>query len=133
MWCTNLGSMIERKARRAVDVVVSSIAEGAVGADDDLLAASRELHGDKLFLIVLLECRPKFLNERRGRYGQSLDVLELASLDGAQFERQRQFHTCYYICQLGACQYHLNRIQPRHHHFVRDTDLSRRGSFDKGG
>lgn len=48
--------MVECKAGRALDIVVSAVSQGAVRADDDLLTASRKLHGMELLLVVLLEC-----------------------------------------------------------------------------
>ena len=47
--------MVEGEARRALDIVVPAVAQGAVGADDDLLGAARQLDGDELLLIIPLE------------------------------------------------------------------------------
>lgn len=70
----NLRGVVEREARRALDIVVPPIPEGAVRADDDLLAASRELSGDELLFVVLLERGAELVDQVRGRDRQGLDV-----------------------------------------------------------
>ena len=51
----NLCEVVEGEARRALDVVVPPAAQGAVRADDHLLAAAGQLDRDELLLVVPLE------------------------------------------------------------------------------
>jgi hypothetical protein len=66
--------VVKRKARRALHVKVAAVAERAVLADDDELAAAGELDRRELLLVVLFKRRAE-LPEETGRVGrQVLDV-----------------------------------------------------------
>jgi hypothetical protein len=57
--------VVEGEARGALHVVVSSTAKRVVGTDNDLLAATRQLHRCKLLFIVLLEGGRELRGEAR--------------------------------------------------------------------
>jgi len=70
----NLSGVVEREARRALDIVVAPVTQRAVGADNDLLAASGELNRDELLLVVLLERGTQLVHQAGVGERQGLDV-----------------------------------------------------------
>lgn len=88
--------MVEGEAGGALNIVVSSVSEGVVGADNDLsqysaykvrrnagsgathwLAAAGQLHRNKLLLVVLFEGGREVGDDVGGRDGEGLDVCQL--------------------------------------------------------
>ena len=61
-----LCAVVEGEADGALDIVVSTAAQGAVRADDDGLAAPGELDRRELLLVVLLEGRAQLVDQIRG-------------------------------------------------------------------
>jgi hypothetical protein len=70
----NLRCVVEGKARGALDIIVSAVPQGAMRADDDLLAATWKLCRDKLLLVVLFEGRRELGYDTRVVDGQGLDI-----------------------------------------------------------
>jgi len=68
--------MVEFEAGGALDVVVPAVSQRVVRADDDRLAASRQLGCDELLLVVFLEGRPELLDEAGLGDGKGLDVCD---------------------------------------------------------
>lgn len=81
-----LRSMIELEAGGALDVVVPAVSQRVVRADNDWLAASRQLGCGELLLVVFLEGGSKFLHEAGFGDGEGLDVCIERSASG--FERR---------------------------------------------
>ena len=72
--------MVVGEARGAFDVVVTAVFEGAVGANNNGLAAAGKLHRRNLLLVVLLERRAELVQQIRGRASEGLDVWKLESV-----------------------------------------------------
>lgn len=66
--------MVKREAGRALDVVVSTVAERVVRADDHLLAAAGKLGRCELLFVVSLEGGSQLGDQARVRGGEGLDV-----------------------------------------------------------
>lgn len=88
--------MVEGETGGALNIVISPISERVVGADNDLsqysahkvhrdtgsgathgLAATRQLHRNKLLLVVLFEGGREVGDNVGGRDGEGLDVCQL--------------------------------------------------------
>jgi hypothetical protein len=66
--------VVKREARRALHVKVAAVAERAMRADDDELAAAGELDRCELLLVVLFERRAELPEETRRVGRQVLDI-----------------------------------------------------------
>lgn len=69
-----LCGVVEAEAAGALDIVVPSVSERRMRADDDLLAASRQLDRRELLLVVLLERGTELGDQAGVGRGQRLDV-----------------------------------------------------------
>lgn len=68
--------MIEGEAGGALDIKITTAAEGAMRTYDGLLAATRQLHRGKLLFVVFLGDGAQFGDQRGFVKGQTLDVCE---------------------------------------------------------
>lgn len=69
-----LCGVVEAEAAGALDIVVPSVSERRMRADDDLLAASRQLDRRELLLVVLLERGTELGDQAGVGRGQRFDV-----------------------------------------------------------
>lgn len=69
-----LGGMVELEAGGALNIVVPVISQRVVRADNDRLAASRQLGCDELLLVVFLEGWSELFHEAGFGDSQGLDV-----------------------------------------------------------
>lgn len=103
-----LRSMVELETRRVLNVVVASVTEGVVRADNYQLATPGQLHRGKLFFVVLLECWAQLVHKGWVGYGDCFNVyIRGVSVEGGRLIRMfkstcRQQHLRASRGQLGV-------------------------------
>ena len=133
--------MIKLEARRALDIEVAAVTEGAVCADNNLLAAAGELDRRELFLVVFLECRAQLFDQTRLVEGQGLDICLRVDRSGLGLSRETndysgETHACSHVRKLRRKRVstaHAMQTASGPDSGAGDAYLAGRGAFDEGG